>query len=542
MRKKIITGLLLVGATFTLASCGNKATSTKTDAPTNETKTADVETSTPVDTRTDKEVLLAAKENSFGDNTKGFDYDYNLNFAVTLKNLNKSVSGTQTGNVKYSKDGNVNYVAKRKNSGLLFYDSDVLEVLKENTLTTVKTNEYGDVIKVDRETKSNDFKFDSSSFAKILFEYSSNDIKEVTKTNGKYNVKTKMNASRVLDIASPYIASFVVKKALPKSDVEIDATTSSSLTIKNDLITSYEYTFSFDISVISVSITYTINVNKSNTEVELNDSDLNKYGLGENALNDNLTSIKTNINQFKTQTYSAYDYKLKTGVDYDGANSIDMTIQGNTKRKLDGQEIYFNNLVEIDSDLKNADLYNSLDIADCKYNRGRLQDGSYGDWKINTLVDKGYELDALTYSPSFDNYYLLLDNLLTSSNVNFIEYKEKDNITTYAITLTKEGATNVINYFNDNINIDPFHENNIKPLSNFDLDSLYLAKYNFYIAFNNNKLSEIKLDINGSFNSCFDNSRDFTQKTLADFYLNLELNSTELTTYEVPTELKGLKK
>ena len=101
--------------------------------------------------------------------------------------------------------------------------------------------------------------------------------------------------------------------------------------------------------------------------------------------------------------------------------------------------------------------------------------------------------------------------------------------------------TRVINYFNENINIDPFHENTIKALSNFELDSLYLAKYNFYITVENDKLSEIKLDIKGSFNSCYDNSRDFTQKSLADFYLNLELKVTELTAYEVPTELKGLK-
>ena len=539
MKKKFITGLLLAGATFALASCGEAATPTTSTKI--ETTTEDKPT-TSIDTRTDKEVVLDAKENSFGDESKGFDYDYTLNFAVTLKSVNKSVSGTQTGNVKYSKGSDVSYVSKRKNSGLLFYDSEVLEVLKDNTLTTVKTNEYGDVIKVDREAKTNDFKYDSSSFAKVLFEYSSDEIKEVTKSNGKYNIKTKMNASRVLDIAAPYISSYVIKKALPDKNVEVDATTSTSLTVQNDLIKSYEYSFSFDISAISVTINYTINVNKSNADIALNDNDLNKFGLGEEALNNNLNAIKTKIDAFKNQTYSAYDYKLKTGVDYDGANSIDMTVQGNTKRKVDNNEVYFNNLVEIDTDLKNADLYKSIDIADCKYNRGRLQNGSYGDWKINTLTDKGYELDSTTYDPSFDEYYLLLDSLLTTSNLNYIEYKEKDNKTTYSVALTKEGAVNVINYFNENINIDPFHENTIKALSNFELDSLYLAKYNFYVTVENNKLSEIKLDITGSFNSCYDNSRDFTQKSLADFYLNLELKVTELTTYEVPTELKGLKK
>jgi hypothetical protein len=244
MKKKFITGLLLASATFALASCGEAATPTTSTKI--ETTTEDKPT-TSIDTRTDKEVVLDAKENSFGDESKGFDYDYTLNFAVTLKSVNKSVSGTQTGNVKYSKGSDVSYVSKRKNSGLLFYDSEVLEVLKDNTLTTVKTNEYGDVIKVDREAKSNDFKYDSSSFAKVLFEYSSDEIKEVTKSNGKYNIKTKMNASRVLDIAAPYISSYVIKKALPGKNVEVDATTSTSLTVQNDLIKSYEYSFSFDI-------------------------------------------------------------------------------------------------------------------------------------------------------------------------------------------------------------------------------------------------------------------------------------------------------
>ena len=135
----------------------------------------------------------------------------------------------------------------------------------------------------------------------------------------------------------------VIKKALPDKNVEVDATTSTSLTVQNDLIKSYEYSFSFDISAISVTINYTINVNKSNAEITLNDNDLNKFGLGEEALNNNLNAIKTKIDAFKNQAYSAYDYTLKTGVDYDGANSIDMTVQGNTKRKVDNNEVYFNN-------------------------------------------------------------------------------------------------------------------------------------------------------------------------------------------------------
>ena len=110
-----------------------------------------------------------------------------------------------------------------------------------------------------------------------------------------------MNASRVLAIAAPYISSYVIKKALPDKNVEVDATTSTSLTVQNDLIKSYEYSFSFDISAVSLTINYTINVNKSNAEIALNDNDLDLLNI-ESFLSYKFLDILENIEELKKIT------------------------------------------------------------------------------------------------------------------------------------------------------------------------------------------------------------------------------------------------
>ena len=111
-----------------------------------------------------QEAFEEAREKTIGKNIEGFEFDYTVTASVTYSAL--SLSGNTVGSAKYSKTGDVNYYDEAVNSGLLFYDGTKYQIRKNNTLQKISLNENGVLKKIDTEEVSDNYKFDSSSFAK----------------------------------------------------------------------------------------------------------------------------------------------------------------------------------------------------------------------------------------------------------------------------------------------------------------------------------------------------------------------------------------
>lgn len=122
--------------------------------------------------------------------------------------------GLREGNVKYSKTGDVNYLAKRVSSKGLLIDGTEHQIRKGTDFVTINQNEDGKVNKYEEKQVDASFKYDYSIYAKAVFEYGEDDIKTVTGDGKRFELTTKESASNTVKsilglINNPIIKMFV---------------------------------------------------------------------------------------------------------------------------------------------------------------------------------------------------------------------------------------------------------------------------------------------------------------------------------------------
>ena len=384
-----------------------------------------------------------------------------------------------------------------------------------------------DVVKNYKITEvGDDYKYDSSSFAKAVFEYDDTKLKEIkpTSTANEFELKTGFNASAAIALVGNYINHPMIEKIigeLPETSVD----TGMYVTFSGDKLSSYRYTMVIDVSDVQFNLTYNLTFKNVGVAPTITPKAFNNTYVSNSDLANAKNEINGYLNAYKALEHSSYDFKAKTAVDYAKKNAINATIDGWTKRKVSGNNVYYLNDYEVDTDHKNADLYKATGLGDCHGGRVKLSTGEVHDLKKKVLG--GYSDVATVSNPGNVDDYYLLDILGMISNVSFIQKitDTSKNTITYAVGAETSGAVSVLKAFNDALRLNPLGEStaDVKAFGSFSDSSVTVKNFEFKITIANGTLSEIKLEMNGKLSASFPGSRDFTQVQDAGYKLEYEL-------------------
>jgi hypothetical protein len=250
------------------------------------------------------------------------------------------------------------------------------------------------------------------------------------------------------------------------------------------------------------------------------------------AINTTLDTIKGELDEYRAQTVSGYNYDVKTAVDYSWLqNAVDSRSQGRTIQKNDNDTVYFWNRLEFDSDYKNNDQYGSQ-ITDYERYRANLQNGDVYDVTDGALSNTYDKIEQYNNS-AIDNYYLLLQNsFLTSNNISMIKTTTAGTVTTYSLGLTTAGILGLLDFADDSIRMDVDGDNE-HTIFNMVENSLVLKSLKFNISVTDGKLSKIEIVLNGSYVDSIVKDENNVNKTPA-FTLYYTITPYEVSSYTVP--------
>ena len=482
-----------------------------------------------------------AREKTIGSSIAGFEYDYTLTATAAYSVL--SLSGKAEGNAKYSNNGNVSFYDSHTNSGILFYDGSEYQIRRGNSLQKISLNEKDLLRNYSVEEVDNSYRFDSSSFAKALFEYDETKLKSIQSTSvaNEYKLNTSFNTSAGIAMASKILNNSMVKKLIeniPENDVD----TGMYVTFSNGEVKTYRYEMKINITSVQFNLIYELafkNVGKSST---ISPRDFSGISLSETEIATSMAEVNQYLNTFISKEHSGYDFKVKTGVDFPSENSIDATLQGSALRKIDNGTIYFHNDIEIDSDLKNDNLYKSAGISDVHVKRTRLSNGEVWLIEKRLWTDKTTQIDPYVANATDSRYLFDIFNQL--ENVTFVQKVIKGSMTTYSIGVSKSDIANVLTWLNAELNLDPLGSATAKAqvFGEFEVSSVLPDEAELIVEIKDGALYSVSFTSDGDFTTSFANSRDFTQVSSAnysfDYSITVNSNGDTFEPYETVNKAK----
>lgn len=490
-----------------------------------------------------KTAFAKARENTIGEAVPGYEYDYTLHMSVSYSSF--SFSGDTSGRAQYVKGANdVRYYDNHTNSGALFYDGSKYEILKGATMHTISFDENDTVTKYKTENVGEDYRYDSSSFAKAIFEYDETKLKSISRTTvpDEYQLQTSFNASSGIALIGKYVNHPIVESLIgnvPETDVK----TGMYVTFSGKTLNTYRYTMNISVSSVTMSLTYHLTFRNVGAAPTITPRALHDIYISESEINTAKAAIQSPLNAYQALTHSSYDFTVKTGVDYDGKNAINATVQGFTKRKVDAGTSYFLNDYEVDTDLKNADLYKDKGLKDCHGGRVKLSTGEVHDLKKK--LTSGYTDVKTVEADDADDFYLF--NLLSEvSKFTFIQKitDTKKGTTLYSIGGDDASAVEMLNYFNDHLRLNALGECSVdvKAFGSFSSDTVSVKDFRFTVLTNGSGVSEISVKVNGKMQTAFPESKEFSTTRDAAFDLKFTLTITNKgSAYEPAAEVSKVK-
>ena len=475
-----------------------------------------------------QEAFQKARNNTIGSSVAGYEYDYTL--AITAGYMGFSLQGNTTGNSKYNASStDVSFYDTHVNSGVLFNDGTKYSIKKGRELHEISLDENDVVKKYTITDVGEEYKYDSSSFAKAVFEYDETKLKEIKPTSvpNEYQLKTSFNASSGISLVGNYVNHPMVEKLIGELP-ETSVNTGMYVTFSGDKLNTYRYEMNIDVSGIQFSLVYSLTFKNVGVAPTISPKVFNDTYVSSSDVATAKSEINSALSAYKALEHSSYDFEVKTAVDYAKKNAINATIDGFTKRKVSGNNVYYLNDYEVDTDHKNADLYKESGLKDCHGGRVKLSTGEVHDLKKKALG--GYNDVATITGEAIDNYYLL-DILGMFDNVSFIQKltNTSKGTVTYAIGTDTAGAVSVLKAFNNALRLNAISECSVdvKAFGSFTDSSVTIKNFKFQIVVTNGELTDISLKMNGKMNVSFPGSRDFTTAQDAGFKLEYTLKVTD---------------
>lgn len=472
-----------------------------------------------------EEAFALARENTIGENVLGYEYDYVIN--ATASYMGIGLTGTTEGNTKYSSSSDVRFYDSKTNSGILFNDGSKYQIRQDDTIQKITLNEKNEVVDFEAEIVSDDFTYDTSSFAKALFEYSNDQLNSIEKqSNGEYKLNTSMSISKVLSIVGNNLNHPIIEKiigSLPETSVETDM----FVTFTNDKINTYRYVMSISVTDLTFELEYLLTFKNVGIAQTITPKTFDNLYLTSSQITTQSNKIETVLNAFINKQHSSYDFSINTGMDFGASTSeINATFAGSTMRKVTSDIVYFHNDIEIDSDLKNKDLYKEVGIEDIHIKKTMLSNKEVHIIEKKLTFDKTYLQD--TYDKTVDDYYLF-DVYNKVNNINFIQTIISGNETTYCIGVNTSDVVSILTWLNDTLDLDPLGSasSKVKVFGSINLNSINVEEFVFKITVKNNELYKIELSSRGMIDTKYDNSVDFNTVKSGEYDFNLEIIATD---------------
>lgn len=468
-----------------------------------------------------------ARANTIGDSVPGYEYDYTLE--VTAGYMGLSLKGNTSGNTKYSKSSNdVSFYDAHTNSGALFYDGTKYSIKKGTDLHTFSLDQ-NDKVKSYKIEKNFDKNYDSSSFAKAVFEYDDSKLKEIspTSTSNEYSLKTGFNASAGISLIGNYLNHPMVEKIvgeLPETSVN----TGMYVTFSNDKLATYRYEMGINVTGIQFTLKYNLTFKNIGSAPSIAPKVVNNVYISDSDSSKIKSEINAALNSFKNQTTSSYDFTVKTAVDFPNKNAINATVDGFTKRKVSSGTVYYLNDYEVDTDHKNADLYKAKGLEDCHGGKVKLSNGEVHNLKKKLLG--GYSDLGITTGKATDDYYLL--DIINTTDFTFIQKIENTSkkTVTYNTDVNLDfgnNSTSLINKINNVLDLNPLEDCSCDVSAFGNIVSGTRKESSIQIIVKDGALSEISFAANGKIKTSFPNSRDFTNAEDASFKVELTIKVTD---------------
>jgi hypothetical protein len=174
--------------------------------------------------------------------------------------MSLNLAGNTVGNSKYvAGSTDVSFYDEHVNSGALFYDGSKYQIKKGRELHEISLDENDNVKKYKITEVGEEYKYDSSSYAKAIFEYSDEKLKSIKPTSNpnEYELDVSFNPSQAIALVGNYVNHPMVEKVigdLPDTSV----TTAMYVTFSGDKLDTYKYVMGIDVSGIKFDLTYAL--------------------------------------------------------------------------------------------------------------------------------------------------------------------------------------------------------------------------------------------------------------------------------------------
>lgn len=471
-----------------------------------------------------RNIFLDARDKTFIE-TSSFAYTSSTVLGVgTASSTTFLFNGTQSGSTSYNGSSSVSYLETHTNAGALFNDGFKTAYEKNGTLYSIEEDENHEVIGYKTEAVSSDFRYESSSFAKALFEYKESDIKSVTQVGSRYEIKTTASFSSVASLILNQVNNALVEKIVGQLP-ETDSSYHIYVTFDSDgYISSYDYEFDISVSSVRVALSYGLDVTSAGKPVSISEPSFPGLYLSESEVSGVLATINSGISAYKALEYSAYDFRIDSTLDVVDQKSVGVTSQGTAIRKVENGTVYYHNKLEVDSELKDSDMYGSDEnVEDYVRTRAKLSDGSVYDMEDPLIGFKKYtEVASPLASDEF--YGLISSSLLTGSYVDAVQKTGETAYDEYSLVVGSSFVTSLMSFVNDITRIDPTLTAHYLALGNYTASSLELSKADVKIGLTSGVLSSVSIVIAGLVDTAYEGT---SISGRADLDLSIELTMND---------------
>ena len=490
-----------------------------------------------------QEAFVAARNATVGAAVPGYEYNYTLAVSASYAGVSAALRGNSVGNAKYSSTGDVSFYDEHTNSGILFYDGSEYQIRRADTLQKISLDENDLLRKYSVEEVGDSYRFDASSFAKAIFEFDEGQLKEIvpTGTDDEYKLNTGFTASKGIALVGNNLNNTTVKRLigqLPETSVE----TGIYVTFSDGELKTYRYEMNINVTSIQFSLVYSLTFRNTGAAQTIVPKTFVGLSLSPEQISASADEINGYLSSFITAERSGYDFKVKTGVDFPSSNEINATFQGSALRKIVDGTVYFHNDIEIDSDLKNADLYKSANIADVHVKRTRLTDGSVWLIEKKLLTDATTQITPYTENNTDSRY--LFDVLTQADAFTFVQKLTKGSTVTYSIGVSSAKIADMMTWLNGELDLDP--------LGNATADATVFGSFNaatvsadevkITLVVKDGAFDSLTIESDGTFATAFPGSRDFTAFSDADYNFSLSLTVNKNgSTFEPFSDVKKAK-
>ena len=399
-----------------------------------------------------------------------YEYDFNVTAKIKYKSAVNFTPATYSGTTYVNEGaGSTQFLQIRNISGALVIDSTNYIYNVGTDLVKISADEHKDFSVISHETVQAGHDFDKANFGYILKNLNDADCLKVEYKNSRYELSLKTNFSQnsllgILNfIDSKKIINALSEYTTDKWGVGFEVNTWATLTSNKSKLEKFHFDASVnikDVFEIGFEMEQTF---KKYSGVTITLPSFNNTINEENAVKNELAVIKNSYNSAKASNTSYYTYRVKTTVDHGVSKgnplglAVNSTTQGNARRQILDNKVYFNNKIEVDSDYKNNDQLGNL-VKDYNSYRAMLNDGSDTVYDVDDPTigtNKYYELsDYNNYS--IDEYYMLpVSDFLSFDNIKIIKKTtDKNNNTVYKFGLTTDSIKQLLNHYNKSIRID----------------------------------------------------------------------------------------